>query len=412
VKKQWMRRALAVAALALAPAAGVCARTVELPVGTPLSVRLTTRVSSSRSHSGDPVDAVLIAPVELDGRTVLPAGWTLQGTVREAARSGGRASLRLDFSTLVDEDYLESPIATRVVGVDNSRESVADDGRIVGFRPKRRLPSRLAALLMLVAYEHPIALAAFETGRLVLRAAQRSAIDYRPGVELSLALTAPLTVLADAAPTPAPAADASLSAFARAVPFRTQAPQRHRDADVTNLLLVGSKAELEDAFLEAGWTRAQPMGLRARLHGLLALVLKHGYGQAAVSHLDLAGRPPDLVFEKQNNTLAKRHHVRIWQQQQQAAGETLWVGAASHDVGIVFNRRRHAFTHRIDPRIDAEREKIVNDLQLTGEVSAATLLDRPNPPQLGGDPAGDPIETDGRMAVVVLRPAHAVTRLQ
>jgi hypothetical protein len=394
------------AALALGGASS--ARAVELPVGTPLSVRLTTRVSSSRSHAGDAVAAVLITPVEVDGLTVLPAGWTLRGIVREAGKVGGRASLDLEFSELVDEDDEESSISTRVVAVDNSRESVEDDGRIVGLRPKRRLPSPLAAVLMLLAHEHPVALAAFEAGRLVLRAVQRSAIDYGPGVELSLALAAPLQVTGDPTPVPQWAPDPSLSALAQTVPFRTQATKRHRDADVTNLLLVGSQAKVEDAFVEAGWAQARPMGLRERFRALLALVLKHGCQTAAVSRLDLEGRPPDLVFEKQNNTLSKRHHVRLWQEED-SRGDTVWVGAATHDVAIAFDRSRHAFTHRIDPRIDAEREKIVNDLRLTGEVATTSIVDRSHPP-LAGNAATDPIETDGRMAVVVLRPAPAEPR--
>jgi hypothetical protein len=406
-KEESTNRGLAVAALVLTGV--VSAGAVELPVGTPLSVRLATRVSSRGSHPGDAVAAVLIAPVEVDGQTVLPAGCTLRGFVREAGRSGGRASLRLAFSELLDEDYEESPIATRVVAVDNSRESVTDDGRIVGLRPKRRLPSPLAAVLMLLAHDHPVALAAFEAGRLALRAAQRSAIDYPPGVEMSLALAGPLQIAAEPLPAPPVPADPSLTALAQTVPFRTQAPRRHRDADVTNLLLVGSPAQVEDAFVEAGWTRAQPMDLRGRLRGLLALVLKHGYQPAAVSRLELEGRPPDLVFEKQNNTLAKRHHVRLWHEQG-AGGDTVWVGAATHDVAIVFDRDRHAFTHRIDPRIDAEREKIVNDLQLTGEVAAASLVDRLRPSPLAGRAATDSIETDGRMAIVVLSSAHAALR--
>jgi len=400
-----MSRSLAVAALALAGA--VPARAVELPVGTPLSVRLTTGVSSRASRAGDEVAAVLISPVQIDGRTVLPAGWTLEGTVREAGEPGGRAILRLDFSELVDEDFGESPIDARVVAVDNSRESVDDDGRIVGVRPKRRLPSPLAVLLMLLAHGHPIGIAAFEAGRLVLRAAERTAIDYPPGVELNLALAAPLEIAADPPPDPPEPADPSLAAFARTVPFRTQAPGGRRDADVTNLLLVGSRAQVEDAFVAAGWTPARPMGLRARLRGLLALILKRGDHAAAVSRLDLRGRPPDLVFEKQNDTLAQRHHVRIWHEEG-SPGRTAWVGAATHDVGIAFARRLHAFTHRIDPRIDVERKKIVNDLQLTGEVAATALLDRPRPPEPGVDATGEAIETDGRMALVVLRPAPAV----
>jgi LssY C-terminus len=396
--------ALTLAVWTLALAGAVSARAVEVPAGTPLSVRLTTGVSSRTSRAGDPVSAVLIAPVQVDRRTVLPAGSALRGTVLEAGELGGRAVLRLDFSELVDEGRGNAPVGTRVVAVDNARESVEDDGRIVGVRRKRRLPSPLAGLLMLLAEDHPIGIAAFAAGRLVLRAAQHTAIDYAPGVELRLALAAPLEVASDPPLDPPAPADPALVAFALTVPFRTQVPRGHRKADVTNLLLVGSPAQVEEAFAAAGWTRARPMCLRARIRGLLALILKRTDSAAAVSRLDLEGRPPDLVFEKQNDTLAKRHHVRIWREEG-PPGRTVWVGAATHDVGIAFARRVHAFTHRIDPRIDAEREKIVDDLQLTGEVAAAALVDRPRPPDTGEDDVtGAPIETDGRMALVVLQP--------
>jgi len=395
---------LTLAFVTLAVAGVPPARAVELPAGTPLSVRLKTSVSSRTSTAGDPVSAVLVAPVEVDGRTVLTAGWTLHGTVREAGEQGGRALLRLEFSEIGHEGLGNSPIGARLVAVDNARESVDGDGRIVGLRRKHRLPSPVAGLLMLLAEDHPIGIAAFAAGRLVLRAAQHTAIDYPPGVELGLALTSSLEVPDDPPPDPPVAADPSLVAFVRTVPFRTQVPRGHRNGDPTNLLLVGAQAQVEEAFLSAGWTRARPMGLRARARGLLALVLKRSDHAAAVSRLDLQGRPPDLVFEKQNDTLAKRHHVRIWREEG-PPGRTVWVGAATHDVGIAFARRLHAFTHRIDPRIDEEREKIVNDLQLTGEVSAIALVDRPRPPDAGvDDVTSAPIETDGRMALVVLRP--------
>jgi hypothetical protein len=408
MKKQWIVRGLTMASLSLAGAAST--RAVELPIGTPLSVRLTTRVSSRASQPGDAIAAVLIAPVEIDGDTVIPAGWTLRGIVSEAGKSGGRATLQLDFSLLADEHDEESPIATRVVAVDNSRESVEDGGRIMGIQPKRRLPSSVATVLMVLAHENPIGLVVFTVGRLALRAAQHSAIDYRPGVEMSLALAAPLEIAADP-PTPEVAADPSLTVFARTLPFRTQAPNRRRDADVTNLLVVGSRSQVEGAFGEAGWTQARPMGFRARFRGLLALVLKRGYKPAAVSQHHLGGRPPDLVFEKQNNTIAKRHHVRMWEEED-SGGRMVWVGAATHDVGIVFNRSRRGFTHRIDPRIDLEREKIVNDLELTRKVATSSFVDRPQRPQLGADAGGDLMETDGRMAVVVLRSADAVPALE
>jgi hypothetical protein len=374
-----------------------------LPVGTPLSIRLTTRVSSRASRPGEPVEAVLIAPVAMSGQLVLPAGDLLRGTVVEVEKQHGRASLRIDFSELVDEDGHVLPIATRVTSVDDSRESVSEDGLIVGFKPMHRLPSPLVVVAMLIADLHPAAIGAFAVGRLVLRGVAHSAIDYSPGVEMSLSLEAPLGVAEPAPSVPWPEADAALSARVQSLPFRTQSPKHHRDSDVTNLLFVGSQPQVEAAFAGAGWTRARSMGLRARLRGLAALVARRSYKSAAVSRQEFEGRPADLVFEKQNNTLTKRHHVRIWQHSEGPTGETVWVGAATHDVGIVFNRRDHAFTHRIDPRIDVEREKIVNDLQLTGQVAAVSMVDRAETPPLEGGTGLGAMETDGRMAVVVLR---------
>ena len=392
-------------AAALLLAAAPPPASVELPIGTQFSVRLTTGVSTKASRPGDAVSAILIAPVEVAGQTLLPAGWTLRGTVSEVGRYAERARLRLDFSELVDTDDESRPIATRLVSVDNSRESVEDDGSIVGPPRKRRLPSRAVAAAMVAAYDYPIALAAFEAGRLMLRHAQHTDIDFPAGVELSLGLAQALE-LPPLSPPGAPlAVDASLADLARAVPYHTDA-RPHRDGDVTNLLFVGERPQLEHAFLEAGWTQAEPVCLRAQLKGLLSLMLKRSDPSAPVSRLELAGRPPDLVFEKQTDTLAKRHHIRLWREGD-LAGQPVWVGAATHDVGITHFRHRYALTHRIDPCIDAEREKVVNDVRLTREFAATALVDRPHPAQPATDASGRPIVTDGLIALVDLRPAPA-----
>ena len=393
--------------MALALASSTAAGALELPVGTRLSIRLTTRVSSRASHPGETIGAVLIAPVEVAGRLVLPAGNTVRGTVRDVEKQHGRASLRLDFSELIDEDGGALPIDSRVTSIEDSRESVTEDGRIVGFRPMRRLPSPFVAFVMLVADVEPVVIGVFAAARLVLRALQHPAIDYPPGVELTLALMAPVEIAEPAPWVPLPAADSALSAFVQALPFRTQSAKHHTDSDVTNLLFVGSEAQVAAAFAGAGWTRARSMGIRARLRGLVALATRRSYKAAAVSRQELESLPPDLVFQKQNNTLAKRHHVRIWKYCQGPRGETVWVGAATHDVAIAFDRQHHAFTHRIDPRIDFEREKIVNDLRLTGQVASVSLVDRDDAPPITEGTGVAAMETDGRMAVLVLRPPAA-----
>jgi hypothetical protein len=125
-----------------------------------------------------------------------------------------------------------------------------------------------------------------------------------------------------------------------------------------------------------------------------------GYQEAPVSVLLLDGRAPDLVFEKTNDTFAARHHMRIWQRPGQFGGQEIWVCSATHDTGISFSDESRTFIHKIDPNIDLERAKVVNDLLLTGLVRGLSLVERSGLPQNMSNATGDALKTDGSMAVV------------
>ena len=53
---------------------------------------------------------------------------------------------------------------------------------------------------------------------------------------------------------------------------------------------------------------------------------------------------------------------------------TVWVGAATHDVGFERDHRNDGITHRIDPNVDAEREFVEQTLTGTGMVQAFTYF--------------------------------------
>ena len=122
-----------------------------------------------------------------------------------------------------------------------------------------------------------------------------------------------------------------------------------------------------------------------------------------MSILYLDGRPPEMVFEKLNNTFSKRHHLRIWLRPDQYHGRPVWVCAATHDTGIDFSAKDRTFIHKIDSQIDMERLKVVNDLLLTGKVQSLLLVDRPNVPQHGQNATGDNLNTDAKMTVLILK---------
>ncbi len=65
-----------------------------------------------------------------------------------------------------------------------------------------------------------------------------------------------------------------------------------------------------------------------------------GYSTAPVSTLLYQDAEPTVVFQKSFNTIAKRHHIRIWRAGD-FEGNEVWLGAATHDAGVGFQHGFH-----------------------------------------------------------------------
>jgi LssY C-terminus len=192
----------------------------------------------------------------------------------------------------------------------------------------------------------------------------------------------------------------ALANLAESQPSRTTAASPPRPSDLTNLMFIGTQQQLLAAFHEAGWFAADRLNEVSKFETARAIIENRGYSEAPVSILILDGSPPDVAFQKQNNTFAKRHHIRIWLRPQTFHRKPVWVAAATHDIGIIFSPESRSFTHAIDSHIDDERTKIVNDLLFTGRVRAMALVHRTAIPKHATNATGDALITDGKMAVL------------
>ena len=400
--RSFTRRCSALAAWALCAAA---AAALEVPAGTEIEIRLKTKVGTSTSKAEDAVEAVVIAPVTVNGRVAIAAGSVVRGlveTVTPSANFEARALLSIEFREI--EGGTRMPISARVVTVDNGREKVDEKGRIVGILASETVSVRLDEAIGKVAERYEGLAGILGAAKKVVLKEPEPEIAYDPGVELTLRLSEKLTVARPPAPARRPAvpAPAQLAALAAREPFQTTAQKPPKPSDITNLLFVGSEETLGQAFAAAGWSPAAALSARSKLETLRALAEDRGYKEAPMSVLLLEERPPDLVFQKQNNTLARRHHLRIWRRPELFRGRPVWVCAATHDTGISFNEQNRTFIHRIESEIDRERTKVVNDLLFTGLVKGVMLVDRPEVPRGAMNATGDKLSTDGRIAVLVL----------
>src|SRR6185312_13122152 len=98
-------------------------RAEMLPSGSGLELRLLTPVGSRASQAGDPVGALVIAPVTKNGEVLIPAGSTVSGRVESVERLGlglkrARATVQIQFDSLRLPEGRSFPIHTRLAGIE------------------------------------------------------------------------------------------------------------------------------------------------------------------------------------------------------------------------------------------------------------------------------------------------------
>jgi len=113
--------------------------TVVVPVGTTLTVRLGESVGSKISSAGQSFSATLASPVEVEGKTVIPAGSAARGTVVDAKPLGrfkGGAVLQIRLNSITvngSEHSIETSALTRTEKGKGKRTAViAGGGAAVG----------------------------------------------------------------------------------------------------------------------------------------------------------------------------------------------------------------------------------------------------------------------------------------
>ncbi len=392
---------------ALAPLSGQ-----EVASGTLLQIRLNQPISSAHSKQNDVVDSVLLSPITVGDSILVPAGTRVVGTVTYVKKVGlgllrEKSSMQLDFTTLILPDGSAKAIKSRVAEIDDAREVVSSTGRIQGVRATASYGSKATGFVTgLASFDPLLALFAFSGSTLVLRFPEPE-IWYPAGTEINLKLQEPI-VIEHPVGTPVREITASaeekfsLENYVADLPFRTLTRKTEVPSDITNLLFLGSEEQIDRGFTAAGWTTSDPLGSTTKYNTAMALAQDRAYRQGPMSVLLLDGHAPYTTYQKNLNSFAKRHHLRIWQLSEPWMGVTTWTASATHDIGIGRSSQSKAPTHLIDPNIDDERSKIINDLVFTNCVDAVQLVERARVPRIARNGSGEPLFTDGRIAVIQL----------
>jgi hypothetical protein len=177
-----------------------------------------------------------------------------------------------------------------------------------------------------------------------------------------------------------------------------------KPGDMVNFLILGSEAAMQRVFTTAGWVKVDADVKDTVLHGLIGSLSKESYLTMPMSQLYLFGRPQDYGWAHAEpiSVVASRNHLRIWKAPFEVHGETLWVGAATHDIGFERDQRNNGITHKIDPDIDLERDYVEKTLTSTGLVAAVSHFLPDNPLKEAKTATGGTFHSNGQVLVLKL----------
>jgi hypothetical protein len=390
-----------------APAFSNC---VTIPAGKSFWIRLLDPVASYSSKRGTSVRAVLIQSPECDSSPVFPAGLEVDGEITAVRKLGlglihDTATLEIRFDRIITTAGQILPIAADIVEIDNARETTRK-GVIRGIRatdvPQGRITSGMIHLPTFNPYG--------DLGLIIYRALTilpEPEIYLPPGTDLRLQLNVPLEVgVQPELPRPSFQMDeyerGEVELLLQKTSDRTTTTFG-KDADVVNILFIGSEEQIEQSFSAAGWLPADRNSPKAFFKQLKAFLTASNYPNMPITHQLLDGQPQDMTWQKSFNSYGKREHVRLWSQPVEVLGQSAWLTAYTRETSAALSIKYHKFIHRIDRNLDDGVNMLVRDLSLTGCVASVHQLPRPQVPRLMMNSTGDEMHTDGDLTVVQLK---------
>jgi len=125
----------------ISPTSSVIPPVASIPIGTAISVRLRSAMSSAHQRTGDRFEALLDEPVVVDGKTLLERGTVVIGRVIEArraspAKSAGYLRLVLTSLPLLGKTELVQTTSSFLKGAGGARMDLSHARVLTGGAPQ------------------------------------------------------------------------------------------------------------------------------------------------------------------------------------------------------------------------------------------------------------------------------------
>jgi len=381
---------------------------VVVPAGTHIPIRFVQRITSGRDTVGTEVLVQTMGALVQDSCVLVPPYVRAKGRI-VISKGGGRFGRHGRLGFTFDSLEVRPSRWVAISGVLDTLEyakrgTVTDSGLVssgktsVGGVGKRLVPAGVAAAVDLDAIPVTV-LGGFSLIR------RGPPVRILAGEIGGIRLTEPLVLPNEDRCDPL-ATHRELTEMPELPKFVPRSENRTGTVlgDPFNVLLLGTAAEIDSAFRAVGWLPTQKRSFLSVTREVTAAIASRPAITAPVSTQYFEGRPQDLAYALAGPNVRIRHHIRIWLLDSLSL---VWVGAANKDVGVIFKPWEPQATHRIESHIDWERDHVVHDLEASGCGDLLDYMRLPDAVTEGRNVSGQKVVSDGRTAVVRLRPCVA-----
>lgn len=178
-----------------------------------------------------------------------------------------------------------------------------------------------------------------------------------------------------------------------------------REGDPLNLVVVGDHPRILRCF-GARWDETESISLATCVRTARAFLFDSEYRYSPISPLFYDGRQQELALQMARANINERIHLRLSRTPLAHAGQQVWIGQISRDIGVRFTLKTwNLTTHKVDPDVDEARDYLLGCLLAVGRVAqlgccegveaASETVPRKNL-------TGDPYDSDGLRAVIIL----------
>jgi hypothetical protein len=350
---------------------------IVISSGTPIKLQFAKTISSGTLHRGDRVEFVVEKDVTAGGFTVVKAGASAAGSVEGVKK---RRMLGMGGGIVIKLDSVELSTGEKVALV--ARQKYKGKSHTLRMGMEIALAS---AVYLPVA---PVFLLSQGRNSTVLKGTEITAYTRNESA----------VETANLEPTTINAWD--LPELVKLLPPRATNGEG-REGDMLNLIFVAKEDDLQAAFARGGWVTVETSHPQIIWH---LIWQREHYTKLPMDRLYVFGRPQDYSYAlpDPSSIVARRHHLRIWRTDREVDGVPVWVGAATHDVGVDFVKRKFWVFHRIDPNVDAEREFIAANLAENQRLIRKEYVDCSEPVVGAQTATGQAFYSDSRMLLIGL----------